>query len=114
MNTGFYHVPKNVKQFYKDCIDLSYKVFIDELGRNFLARENYLGNDVTIGNCTDLLDNECHTVFIDRNVQYPDKEDDHFEAGFTTMEGKAIYVFIFIRRKNAEKLIKKYNLKLME
>jgi hypothetical protein len=107
MKTGFYNLEifktdEELKGFFQDCINNAYQVRIDVI-KEWTRERN---QKYTIKDILDLVKVTNHNVFIDRSVQYKEREE--FEAAFRDKEDN--FLFIHLTLDKGKELTNKYNL----
>lgn len=108
-----------MKQLLTDAKNVSYEWHVDRHDESFVrTRQPDFEFDAIMGK----MDKSCHTVFIHRRGYESWREPDCaysatnwcLEAGFSTMTGRAYYLFIYATEEEMYTLIDKYNLKPMK
>ena len=118
MWNGFYRLDhlnlKQLKAFYKDCIQLAFEVRIDKLIRMSRERCETLSIKEYL---RDYIDLQTHNVAIDRFKYNEDspvaKRTNYIEVGSrysSKMKEPDYFIFIYINRVKFENLIEKYSL----
>ncbi len=118
-DTGFYDLEriksdkKKLVKFFKECISRAITVKIEHIAEGSWTRTTYNKSDMAIGNCSKILLENAHVVFIDRKVLHENGNED-FECSVRTMSEKYkdILVFVYLNREAGEKMVIKHQLKI--
>jgi hypothetical protein len=111
MWNGFYslnHINdlESLKLLYKEALHLSYNSWVDEIKEGSFRRERIdMSCDYYIDN---ILQLNTHNVVIDRFSYY--KETVYGEIGSCTLEGRQLFLFMYLSLENLQLIIDKYKL----